>query len=309
MTGVPEDLITRARLTPIEDVIRKCGLKLKGRNECVGPCPKCGGTDRFGVNRIKQVFNCRGCGAKGGVIALLMLADKCDFRTAVERLSGERVDGNRPRQTRPAAKASSDEETRLKLALEIFGEAIDAHGTEAEAYLRARRLELPPGADAIRFHPRCIFGGERVPSMVALFRHNITDKPLGIQRTRLPSGGWVRGMKMERKNLGPTGGGSIKVDEDADVLYGLTIGEGLETVLAGRMLGYRPAWATGGKGTLKNFPLLPEPVQSLSAHWEPDAADDVSQCLDRWRDSGRETIVLKSLFGKDAADALWEGDP
>ena len=83
---------------------------------------------------------------------------------------------------------------------------------------------------------------------------------------------WV---KMERLNLGPTGAGSIKVDPDADVLYGLTIGEGTETVLAGRMLGYRPAWVTGGKGTIKHFPVLPEPVQSLSVHWEPDADADV----------------------------------
>jgi hypothetical protein len=141
---------------------------------------------------------------------------------------------------------------------------------------------------------------------VVLFRHNISDEPLGIQRTRLPPTGWVRGMKMDRRNLGPTGAGSIKVDEDADVLHGVTVGEGLETVLAGRTLGYRPAWATGGKGTLRNFPVLPEPLQSLSIHWEPDAADDVRQCADRWSVAGRETIILKSLFGKDAADSVLE---
>jgi hypothetical protein len=143
--------------------------------------------------------------------------------------------------------------------------------------------------------------------MVALFRHNISNEPVGVQRTRLPPGGWARGMKMERLNLGPTSTGSIKIDDDDDVLHGLTIGEGTETVLAGRMLGYRPAWATGGKGTIRRFPLLASPLQSLSVHWERDAADDVGQCLDRWRAAGRETIILRSLFGKDAADALWEG--
>jgi hypothetical protein len=196
---------------------------------------------------------------------------------------------------------------RRKLPLDLFDQAVDPRGTDTEHYLNARRLELPHGADAIRHHPGCVFGGERVPCMVALFRHNLTDEPIGIQRTRLPPGGWVRGMKMQRMNLGPTGDGSIKIDDDANVLYGLTIGEGTETVLAGRMLGHRPAWATGGKGTIKHFPVLPEPVQSLSVHWEPDADADVRECLDRWRDDGRETIILKSLFGKDAADALWEG--
>ena len=219
-----------------------------------------------------------------------------------------RPDGKRDadRTAREAAQHEEDAQ-RLKLALDLFDQADDPHGTDTERYLNARKLELPPGADAIRHHPRCIFGSERLPCLVAFFRHHLTDAPLGIQRTRLPPGGWVRGMKMERKNLGPTSCGSIKIDEDANVLYGLTIGEGLETVLAGRMLGYRPAWATGGKGTIKRFPLLPEPVQSLSIHCEPDAADDVRQCVERWSAAGRETIALKSLFGKDAADALWDG--
>ena len=180
---------------------------------------------------------------------------------------------------KPASKVGGDDQARLKLALELFDEAEDAHETEV------RKLELPDGADVIRFHPRCVFGGERVPCMLALFRHNLTNEPLGIQRTKLSSRGWVRGMKMQRLNLGPTGCGSIKLDDDAGVLYGLTLGEGTETV------------------------LLPEPVQSLSVHWEPDADADVRQCVNRWSATGRETIILQSLFGKDAADSLWEGGP
>ena len=78
-------------------------------------------------------------------------------------------------------------------------------------------------------------------------------------------------------------------------------------VPAGRTLAYRPAPATGDKGALKRFPLLPEPVRRLSVHWEPDAADDVRQCVERWRAAGQETIRLDSLIGKDAADSLWEG--
>ena len=216
---------------------------------------------------------------------------------------------HRQRDAERAAREAREREEdakRQKFAHDLFDQAVDAVGTATQRYLADRRLELPFGADAIRHHPSCVFGRERVPCMVALFRHNLTDEPVGIQRTRLPAGGWRRGMKMERLNLGPIKAGSIKIDCDADVLYGLTIGEGTETILAGRMLGYRPAWATGGKGTLKDFPLLPEPVQSLSVHWEPDADVDVRFCLDRWRDAGRETIILKSLFGKDAADALWE---
>ncbi|MBB4952747.1 hypothetical protein H4S14_000789 [Agrobacterium vitis] len=37
----------------------------KGKPEHEGPCPRCGGNDRFAVNRGKGVWNCRGCGAGG----------------------------------------------------------------------------------------------------------------------------------------------------------------------------------------------------------------------------------------------------
>jgi len=217
-------------------------------------------------------------------------------------------EARRRRDAERAAREATEDAKRRKLALGLFEQADDAHGTDAERYLNARKLELPEGADVIRFHRRCVFRpGERVPCMVALIRHNQTDEPVGIQRTKLPPAGWVRGMKMERLNLGPTSAGSIKIDCDADVLHGLAIAEGLETALAGRTLGYRPVWATGGKGTIRRFPVLPEPVQSLSVHWEPDAADDVRECVERWAAAGCETIVLRSLFGKDAADSLWEG--
>jgi putative DNA primase/helicase len=203
------------------------------------------------------------------------------------------------RAAREAAEREIDAK-RLMLALDLFEQASDAHGTATEAYLGARKLEFPDGDDVIRHHPCCIFGDERVPCMVALVRRKVTNEPVGIQRTRLPLGGWTRGVKMKRLNLGPTSAGSIKIDAAGDELV---IGEGTESVLALRKLGYRPCWATGGKGTIRCFPVLPK-VRSLFVHWEPDADDDVRECLDRWGAAGRETFKLKSRFGKDANDAL-----
>jgi hypothetical protein len=60
----------RARRVPIERESDRRGIRLKGRTERVGPCLRCGGTDRFGINTAKQVFNCRGCGQGGDVIVL-----------------------------------------------------------------------------------------------------------------------------------------------------------------------------------------------------------------------------------------------
>jgi DNA primase len=83
-------LIERARAVRVEDEIRQRGIVLRGNGiDRCGACPKCGGTDRFAINITKQCFNCRGCGAKGDVIALVQHIDGCDFKTAVSMLSGE----------------------------------------------------------------------------------------------------------------------------------------------------------------------------------------------------------------------------
>jgi hypothetical protein len=62
---IPSDLIQRAEAVRIEDETERRGIKLVGRIDRCGPCPLCGGHDRFSINIRKQVFLCRGCGARG----------------------------------------------------------------------------------------------------------------------------------------------------------------------------------------------------------------------------------------------------
>jgi hypothetical protein len=97
--SIPSHLIDQARSVAVETVIEARGIKLRGSVDRCGPCPRCGGDDRFSINVKRQVFNCRGCGAKGGVVDLTMFLDDCDFRTAIETLSGERIDHPRPHPT------------------------------------------------------------------------------------------------------------------------------------------------------------------------------------------------------------------
>jgi hypothetical protein len=80
----------RAKAVRMEEVILRHGIKLKRMGaELVGPCPKCGGEDRFAINTVKQVFNCRGCGAAGDVIALVQHLDGSGFEEAMTTLTGE----------------------------------------------------------------------------------------------------------------------------------------------------------------------------------------------------------------------------
>ena len=79
----------QARRVPIETELERRGINLKGKIERVGPCPRCGGEDRFSINTNKQVFNCRGCGLGGDVIDLVCHLDNTDFMEACKTLAGE----------------------------------------------------------------------------------------------------------------------------------------------------------------------------------------------------------------------------
>ena len=89
--AAPSDAwIQRARSVPIEAEIERRGFKLKrAGHELIGPCPRCGGEDRFGINVAKQVWNCRGCGKGGDVIDLVQHLDGVDFIAAGTTLAGE----------------------------------------------------------------------------------------------------------------------------------------------------------------------------------------------------------------------------
>jgi hypothetical protein len=78
-----------ARAVRIEDELGRRGVRLRGGGiDRCGPCPVCGGDDRFSINIKKQVWNCRGCSTGGDVIALVQHIDGSDFKGAVETLAG-----------------------------------------------------------------------------------------------------------------------------------------------------------------------------------------------------------------------------
>src|SRR5436190_10112397 len=85
----PHDMAAEARSVRIEREIARRGIKLSaGIAERCGPCPVCGGRDRFSINVKKQVWNCRRCPAGGDVIELVRHLDGLSFGEAVRLLTG-----------------------------------------------------------------------------------------------------------------------------------------------------------------------------------------------------------------------------
>jgi hypothetical protein len=306
--------VADARAVRIEDEIARRGIKLRGGVHRCGPCPRCGGTDRFSINTKKQVFNCRGFEG-GDVIALVQHIDGVGFLDAIAYLAGAEPSSivsnilKQPNRTFKQREDKSPSDARPR-GLALWRASIDPRGTLVEQYLKSRALDLPAEAanEAIRFHPDCPFMAERFPTMVCLVRGIVSNEPQAIHRTALAANGRAvkRNGKTIRMSLGPTSGGAIKLDPDDDVAQGLCIGEGVETCLSGRQIGYRPVWAVGLAGITK-FPVLPgsDGLTIFGEHDERAQSEKaIRSCADRWLEAGIEVLTAWPLAGNDLNDEI-----
>jgi hypothetical protein len=318
---IPSDLIQRAEAVRIEDEVERRGIKLVGRIDRSGPCPLCGGKDRFSINVRKQVFLCRGCVARGNVIALVRFLDGCGFLEALEYLTGERA----PAPSRPAPAATDaprddDRDARaLILARQIAFELRPILGSPGETYLRdARKIvtsaieDVLERTDGVGWHPAVYFNepghalhGRKLGAIISVMTDMITAEPTGaISRTYIHEGRKLG----KAKTLGSPAG-IIRLSEDADVLEGLHIAEGLETALAGMSIGLRPMWAAGSTALMAKLPAV-SGIKALTIIADHDAKGAgeraAAEVASRWREAGREThVYLREVLG-DFNDVLLE---
>jgi hypothetical protein len=301
--------IEYAKAIRLEDELGRRGIRLKriGAELC-GPCPVCGGHDRFAINLKRQLWNCRGCQRGGDVIELVRHIDGISFNEAIRTLAGDRpvialtgpagnLSGRVPCGSR------SNEEGRRRAAA-IWYESVFIDGTLAERYLRQTRgLDIPADMSGVlRFHSQCPFGpGVRHPCLVALFRDIVSNEPRAIHRTALRPDA----TRMDRMMLGPSGGAAIKLVDDEDVTYGLGVGEGIESTLAGTAMGFRPAWALGSAGSIGNFPVLAGiDCLTIIADHDDKGRRAADACRERWTDAGREVLIVMSAVENEDANDL-----
>jgi putative DNA primase/helicase len=122
------------------------------------------------------------------------------------------------------------------------------------------------------------------------------------------------GVKIDRKLMGPGERMACKLTPDEDVEYGLHVSEGVETALAGMMLGFAPAWALGSSGGILNFPVLGG-IDYLTIVVDNDEVNPktgkrpgphaAAECSERWAAAGREVFhIVPDNVGSDIADVV-----
>ena len=266
-----EDWIRAAKRADAVSFIASRGYKLvKQGQEWVGPCPRCGGRDRFSINPRRGVFNCRGCGVGGDFIEMVMHIDGCGFNAACKALTGR----DRPAKgEKPKAPAQHQKDDRPVVAPEpapapktvscaprlslnhhaVWNEGQPIEGTHAAAYLEARGLNVSPSwTFDLRFAPKLEYWGytdpdakEQIalgefPAMLAAIR-DVEGLLIGVHRTYLdpaaprklaPPGDQKR--NGAKKVVGKVKGGMIRLSPPGPLLL---LGEGIETSRSAYQLG------------------------------------------------------------------------
>jgi putative DNA primase/helicase len=294
------------------ETAKKYGATFKriGR-EHVGPCPACGGNDRFSINLIKHKWFCRGHGGGRGPIGMVQHIVGLSFLEACAELTGEPCPTGPVKPLSPAERAqrsriraeSEDKQRRQQMqerqyqddtratAQAIWDASSAIPGTLAQTYLIDRGI---PAFDAavVRYHPTLPYPGGRSYQALVARVDDLAGNLTAVWRIFLRGDGRKADVANAKLGLGPAGGGAVRI---GGVGRRIGIAEGVETAFAAWHLMNKafPVWAalsTAGMVAIE----LPMGVESVTIF--PDGDRPL-------RKKGHEYEVAQPA-GRKAAEAL-----
>ena len=222
---------------------------LTGKN---GPCPVCGGRDRwrFDNKRGDGTWICTHCGAGQGIKLAMMFTGITSYREIAERI--ERIIGEAPREHIRHKQSAESGRAALSALWEDAKPIRAGDPVDLWFHLRGIGMAIYPGC--LRVGSRVRHSGPPVswhPAMLA----RVTDpagKPGIIHRTYLTAGGDkapVEKVRMFCPGNVPAGS-AVRLAAPGPILG---IAEGIETAFAAMQLFAIPIWAALNDGQLKKF--------------------------------------------------------
>lgn len=236
-----------------------------------GPCPVCGGTDRFRFDDKDGAgtFYCSVCGAGDGV-RLVELVNGWEFKEAAEKI--EAIMGEV--KALPVKPERSDESKRKALAdVWSAGRRIKA-GDPAGLFLKSRLGEIHTFPRCLRTIERLRYHDEALPTyhpaMLALVR-DPAGNAVNVHRTYLTQDGMKAPVDSPRKMMAgdlPKGSAVRLFPFYEDVLG---IAEGLETAWAAHLLFDVPVWSSINATMLMDW-QPPKDVKRIMIFGDNDAS-------------------------------------
>jgi hypothetical protein len=278
---IPADNIDRARAVSIESEIKRRNITLckQGGGELVGPCPVCGGADRFAVNTKKRCWNCRHCGVGGNVVALVQHLDGVDFRKAIETLVGNTARAT-PKPVPKRRDDGSDDKQRVSNASWLWSQRKPiSEGTPPALYLRKRgytglipaTLGYVPARDPYPAAMIAAFAMVDEPEPGILAAPKVVR---GVHLTRLTAEGDKAPNAADKAKImvGVCKGAPIVLAPPNDLL-GMAVTEGVEDGLSVYQATGLGVWAAGAAGFMPALaPLVPDYIEvvTIYAHEDKD---------------------------------------
>lgn len=232
-------------------IFENVGIILPAKLGDHGPCPCCGGTDRFRLDKDTKdgTYYCNGCGPSDGV-NLVQKYLGMTLPEAIKRISEilGHVDLDSYKVTN-----IDDVNKRKEWLINLWKESVPLTGScMASQYLHGRGISVSP--EDVRFCPQC-YNSEKqtkLPAMVAAVRDN-DGRPVSIHRTYLngPQKADVEKVKMLMPATAALRGVAIRLSSKFDVVLG--VAEGIETALAASQLYDMPVWATVSTSIMESF--------------------------------------------------------
>jgi putative DNA primase/helicase len=292
-------------------ILKALGFEDKYLKNAHGPCPICGGKDRYRFDDKdgRGTYFCSTCGAGDGV-KLVMLFKNLDFRNAamqIEQAAGF-VKSSRYEEKK------SDEYLKSRLRRLWVESRPVMHGDEVTEYLEGRGIRLSYIPPSLRCHPELMYyreGDEKAiaeGSFAAMLAIITTPDGAGatIHRTWIKDGKKAPVAKPKKIAQGlPIKGGAIRLSPESEVLG---VAEGVETALAATQLFGIPTWACVSANGLESW--IPPEVTKRVVIFADNDANFVGQAAayklaQRLAMSGLDVQVnIPGSVGEDWCDVL-----
>ena len=215
-----------------------------------GPCPVCGGKDRFRFDdKLNGSFFCSSCGAGDG-FKLLQLLHAWDFKKAAAEV--DQIVGNIPVTTAQKPERTDEDKSKAcKNLLEGAGRVVD--GSPAYRYLQSRCGDLGDILRDLRAHPgiRHTQSGGVHQALLGIMRY-ADGGGASVHRTYLTEDGQKAMVDPVRKMMPglSLNGSCVRLGPIAERLG---IAEGIETAICASKLFGIPVWASTCAGLMKTW--------------------------------------------------------